>query len=127
LIRTLEGHTDYVLGVAWRADGLELASSGADKVVKRWQFEDGKQVQTIKEYNQEVTAVSYLGIENNLVTSSGDNSVRVDKNQLGNVGGFMHTATTSLNGKFIAAGGEDGVLKVWTADRKILHEFKPGE
>lgn len=127
LIRTLEGHTDYVLGVAWRADGLELASSGADKVVKRWQFEDGKQVQTLKEYSREVTAVSYLGIENSLVSSSGDNSVRVDNNRLGNVEGFMHTATTSLNGKFIAAGGEDGVLKVWTADRKILHEFKPGE
>ncbi|MFT7512335.1 MAG: WD40 repeat protein [Candidatus Omnitrophota bacterium] len=125
LLRTLEGHTDYVLSVAWRADGLELASGGADKVVKRWQVEDGKQVETMKEYEQEVTAVSYLGTESNLVSASGDQTVRIDKTRLGNVNAFMQIATTSLNGKYIAAGGEDGVLKVWSSDRKLIHEFKP--
>ena len=33
-VRSFEGHTHHVLGVAWRADGRVLVSSGADMVLK---------------------------------------------------------------------------------------------
>ena len=36
---------------------------------------------------------------------------------------FIFCLAADLSGKFVAAGGEDGVLRVWSAqDRKLLRE-----
>ncbi|MFT5107354.1 MAG: WD40 repeat protein, partial [Verrucomicrobiales bacterium] len=123
--RSFEGHTNHVLDVSWRADGLVLASSGADNVVKVWDFEAGTQKQTVKGHSKPVTSVSFVGNGGTLVSSSGDKTVRLGDLPLPDTGTFMHVAEASDDGKMIAAGGEDSVLRIWSAaDKKILLKLR---
>ena len=122
--RAFEGHTNHVLDVSWRADGLALASAGADHVVKVWDFEAGTQKQTVKGHSKAVSSVDFVGITETLLTGSGDKSVRLANQSLPDGGTFIHAAESSRDGSIIAAGGEDSLLRVWTAaDKKLLFKL----
>src|SRR6266513_1923547 len=41
-LRTLTGHTNWVMGLAFTPDGKLLASGGADNLVKVWEVESGR-------------------------------------------------------------------------------------
>jgi WD40 repeat protein len=124
LERAFEGHTNHVLDVSWRADGLALASAGADHVVKVWDFEAGTQKQTVKGHSKAVSSVNFLGISETLLTGSGDKSVRLANQPLPDGGTFIHAAESSRDGSIIVAGGEDSLLRVWTAaDKKLLFKL----
>ncbi len=132
LVRAFEGHTHHVLGVSWRADGRLLATSGADNVIKIWNAKTGDQTRTISGFGKEVTAIHFLAATDHVVASSGDKSVRVKNaangKQIRSLGGatdFLHSVTASANGKLIAAGGQDSVVRVWQADGKTVVQFKP--
>jgi WD40 repeat protein len=47
IVRTLVGHTDYLLTVAFSPDGRLLASGSADRTVKTWNVGDGSLVTTL--------------------------------------------------------------------------------
>jgi WD40 repeat protein len=121
LVRSFEGHTHHVLGVTWSADGRTLATAGADGVVKIWDVTTGDRKKNIEGYEKEVTAVRFVGATTNLLTSSGDKKVRlvsVDGREVRSfpeVADFMESAAVSADGKIVVAGGEDGVLRVWSA------------
>ncbi|MFP6872743.1 MAG: c-type cytochrome domain-containing protein [Verrucomicrobiales bacterium] len=124
LERAFEGHTSHVLDVSWSADGLTLASAGADNVVKVWDFEAGTQKQTVKGHSKAVTSVGFVGTGETLLTGSGDKSVRLSNQPLPDAGTFIHAAESSSDGTIIAAGGEDSLLRVWTAaDKKLLFKL----
>jgi len=121
LVRTFEGHTHHVLGVSWSADGRTLATAGADGMVKVWDVVTGDRKKNIEGYDKEVTAVRFVAATPNLVTSSGDNKVRMvtvdgkDVRVFPEVADFMQSTAVSADGKVVAAGGQDSVLRVWNA------------
>ena len=121
LERSFEGHTNHVLDVAWRADGFVLASGGADQVVKEWDFEKGNQKQTVKGHTKGVSSIAYMGTGEKLISSSGDQSVRIANKPLPDAGTFIHSSSVSKDGTIIVAGGEDSILRVWTAGDSKLY------
>ncbi|MEM7395447.1 MAG: WD40 repeat domain-containing protein [Verrucomicrobiota bacterium] len=126
LVRSFEGHTGYAQDVAWKSDGLFLASAGADKVIKVWDVEAEKQKETISGYGKEVTALCYLGLDDTLLSGSGDPSVKVGKTALSGVSEFVHDVAVDPAGSILVAGGEDGIMRIWNAkDRKLLFTFGP--
>jgi WD40 repeat protein len=48
LVRTLRGHTDHVIDVAYRADGKRLASAAHDGTLRIWDTADGAQKASLK-------------------------------------------------------------------------------
>jgi len=133
-VRAFEGHTHHVLGVSWERTGRVLATGGADQQVKLWDPRTGDQKRSnIKDLGKEVTSLNYAGYGNQFLVSTGNGIVRLynsDGNQVRNFGGvpgdFVYNTAASDDGKIIAAGGQDGVLRLWNADNgQTLRNIDP--
>lgn len=129
-VNLLEGHTHYVMGVAFRADGRVLASGGADGVVLSWDMILGERKKKIEGWTKEVTSVQFIGATNQIVTSAGDNRVRIVNDEGGEVRSitglpdFMQAAASTANGATLVGGGEDSTLRIWNGtDGKELAAF----
>ncbi|NLT71713.1 MAG: hypothetical protein GXX91_13620 [Verrucomicrobiaceae bacterium] len=129
-VHLFEGHTHYVMGVAFRADGRVLATGGADGVVTSWNTILGERKRKITGWGKEVTSLQFIGATNRIVTSSGDNRVRVVNDEGGEVRSitglpdFMQAVASSPDGATLLGGGEDSKLRVWNgADGKEVAVF----
>ena len=132
VVRTMEGHTGHVLSLNWSPDGRQLATSGADNVVKVWDAATGQRKRNVDGYDKEVTGVRFVGINGSVATSSGDNKVRLvgadgkEVRVFPEVSDFMQSLSLRRDGSQIVAGGQDGVLRVWgTETGKVDSVFKP--
>lgn len=132
VIRSLEGHTHHVLSIAWQDDGQTIASASADQSIKIWNTETGEQRRTIAGFPKETTAVAFVEASNQIVTACADGQIRLSDTANGksirtfNAGGdFLFTLSVSSDGKKLLAGGQSGVVRIWTlADGKLIHELK---
>ena len=130
LVRTFEGHSSHVLGVAWQADGRVLATCGADRVVKLWNFDTGLTTRTMRgdtyqigEYKGEINSIAFIGATEHLLVSSGDHTVRLHRTSsdrdvrcFKEGASFMHAAVATSDGKLILGGGHDGILHLWNGE-----------
>lgn len=131
-VRSFEGHTHHVLGVSMKGDGSRIASAGADNAIKVWNVETGEQHRTILNYTKQVSGVHYMGATDNLISASGDKHVKMHRSNDGNnyrtfVGAtdFLHAVAATRDESIVAAGGEDGVFRIWNgADGKELYKFE---
>jgi WD40 repeat protein len=119
-VKSFEGHTHHVLDVGWMADGKLLASAGGDNTVKIWDFEKGEQVRTINAHAKQVTRLMFIGKKNEILTCGGDGTVKkfnaTNGGNIGNYGGatdFVYAIGASPDGLIIAAGGQEGVVRVY--------------
>ena len=102
-------------------------------MVKVWDFTTGDRKKNIEGYDKEVTAVRFVAASANLLTSSGDNKVRLvgldgkEVRVFPEVADFMQAAAVSADGKLFVAGGQDSVLRVWNAEGAKLSTFAPAE
>ncbi|HWL08807.1 MAG TPA: c-type cytochrome domain-containing protein [Planctomicrobium sp.] len=126
----LEGHTHHVLGLSYRSDSRTLATAGGDGSVLIWDLQTGERLRKIEGWSKEVTALQFLGATSQLVASSGDQKVRFVKDDgaqvrvIENLPEFMHSIVSSNSGTVCAAGGQDGVLRIWdTSSGKELAVF----
>lgn len=126
---TFEGHSSHVLDVDWNEDGLTLASAGADLQVKVWDISGLREKSKLAGFSKEVSAVLFLAASENLVTASGDRSLKLSNQPLPGSGAtFFHAADASEDGRVIIAGGQDGVLRVWDGiAKKLIREFPAPE
>jgi WD40 repeat protein len=128
-VNIFEGHTHHVMGVAFRSDGRVLATAGADGVVSSWDMIIGERKKKIEGWTKEVTSLQFIGATNQIVTSAGDNRVRIvtddggEIRSIANLPDYMQAAVSVPNGSAIIAGGEDSLLRVWDGAGKELVAF----
>ncbi|QOV88134.1 c-type cytochrome domain-containing protein [Humisphaera borealis] len=126
--RSFEGHTHHVLGVAISKDGKTIVSSGADNAIRFWDVASGDRKKTSPTFDKEATSIHRAG--DDFVACTGDARVETFKSDgsksktLSGATEFMHAVAASADGKLIVAGGQDGVLRVWTADGKSVGTFQ---
>ncbi len=126
-VKSFEGHTHHVLDVGWASDGKLLASAGADNTVKVWDFEKGEQARTINAHGKQVTRLLFIGKKQEFITSGGDNQVKAfnvtNGGNVRNFGGgtdFIYAIGASPDGMVVAAGGQEGVVRVYNGTNANL-------
>jgi WD40 repeat protein len=130
VIRSFEGHTHHVLGVSLKKDGKAIASAGADNSLKFWDAETGERRKQAAAADREFTSVRYVGDTDTVIACSGDAKVKLYKDtgaetkSFSGAADFMYAAAASSDGKTIVAGGQDGIVRVWSADGKSVATFE---
>ncbi len=129
-LRRFEGHTNYVLGVAWNRDGETIASSSADNTIKIWEAETGDQRRTIdQQLTKHVTAIQFVGETSNLISSSGDKQIRMHNadnggvaRNYGRVNAWPHCIATTPDNKYVVVGDANGAVTIWNGTNgQLLH------
>ena len=131
-VRSFEGHTHHVLNVSWMRHGRTLASAGADSAIKLWDFASGEQKKTIGGAQREITAFQFLDGPAQALAASGDNQLRLLREDGNNVRTFSgatdytQTAAITPDGQFIVAGGSDSQFRIWNGEKgDLLKTFAP--
>jgi WD40 repeat protein len=126
-IKSFEGHTHHVLDVAWKSDGKLLVSAGADNAIKVWDYDKGEQVRSFGNHAKQITRLVFKGKTSQIATCSGDQTVRFWNVDDGNggltIGGsndYLYAVDVSSDGKVVAAGGEEGIVRLFNGENGQL-------
>jgi WD40 repeat protein len=126
-LKSFEGHTHHVMGVGWTPDGKKIASCGADNFVKVWDFEKGEKIRDMPGHSKQVTQLFFVGKTPQFLTVSGDATVRMwnadnggNVRQYAGATDFLYSVSASTDGTVVAAGGEEGILRVYNGANGTL-------
>src|SRR5262249_22230262 len=57
--RTLAAHQDAILDMAFSPDGLLLATTGYDRLIKLWEMKTGKELRILKDHSDSVYGLAF--------------------------------------------------------------------
>jgi hypothetical protein len=77
LLRTLEGHSGFVTGVAVTGDGKRAVSASDDHTLKVWDLEGGRELRTLKGHADTVWSVAVTADGKRAVSASWDKTLKV--------------------------------------------------
>src|SRR5262245_29921119 len=73
LQRTLRGHDNWVVSLAFSGDGKLLASASSDRKIKLWSFSTGRLQRTLEGHKEQVNSVAFSP-NNKMVASGGEDT-----------------------------------------------------
>jgi len=76
-IRTLQGHSQTILTLAFSPDGALLASGSEDNTIKLWNVADGQEIATLKEHSHDVRSVAFSPDGAWLASGSLDDTIKL--------------------------------------------------
>lgn len=121
--RTLEGHSDSVIGVSVRRDGRLAVSASYDKTLKVWDVETGHELRTLQGHSAQVLGVALAEDGRLAVSAANDNTLKVwdvatgiEPRTLGGHKGCVHGVALSQDSRLAVSASFDNTLKVWEVD-----------
>ncbi len=128
----IKERSNRVNGVAFRRDGLWVATASDDKTAKIWDTQSGKEVATLMGHLGEITALAFSPDGNRLATASEDRTVKIwdcksgkDLLTLKGHGEKVDAVIYSPDGTKIVSTSDDNTAKIWdAADGRLLHTLK---
>ena len=116
----LEGHTDYVLAVAFSPDDRTLASGSADQTIWLWDTDTGEHKLTLEGHRHGVTCVAFSPDGRTLASGSWDDTIRLWDVETGQHLQILEEHTDGVrsvvfspDGRTLASGGYDKILRLW--------------
>ncbi|MDE0010984.1 MAG: WD40 repeat domain-containing protein [Candidatus Poribacteria bacterium] len=114
----------WVLAVAYSADGKMLASSGSsDGTIQLWNANNGELIRTLKGHKEMVRTLAFSSDGKTLVSGSDDDTVRSWDTNTGRMlrtlsghSNDVKSVAISRDGKMIASGSKDSSVRLWDAE-----------
>ena len=127
VIRTLEGHSDVVLGCNFNAGGDCILSNSADRSLKVWCSKTGKLQRTFQGHSEAVICSAFSPCGQRILSGSHDCTLKTWEAATGDVLRTMEFEDVSSfccdfspHGLFYLAGFSDFSLKMWSASTHVL-------
>jgi WD40 repeat protein/serine/threonine protein kinase len=93
---SFQGHTDWVLALAFSPDGRRLATGSADQTVRLWDLSTGQEVLTLRRHEGNVHALAFSPDGYRLASAGQDKIIRIwDGTPIGNQGPEKGASTFS--------------------------------
>jgi WD40 repeat protein len=132
LLRTLEGHSSYVVAVAVTPDGRRAVSGSWDNTPKVWDLSTGQVLHTLEGHSSSVMAVAVTPDGRRAVLGSSDATLKVWDLSTGQV---LHTleghsswvlaVAVTPDGRRAVSASRDKTLKVWDLSTgQVLHTLE---
>jgi small GTP-binding protein len=120
LLRTLEGHQNWVWSVAFDPTGQTLASGSSDCEVKLWNPHSGELLRTFHGHSLWVNCVTFSPSGDTLASGSADGTIklwepgsgRLQRTLEGHRGHVLSIAFNAAGGT-LASAGEDNTVRLW--------------
>jgi WD40 repeat protein len=134
-LRDFAGHGYGVLAVSFSPDGKLLASGGSDRTVRLWDTLTGECVRTVEAHSDSVRALSFSPDGKLVASSSGDSDystkvwdvatgshvqsfprlpgLQPQREFFRGMGHYISSVSFSPDGRLVATGGSDGVVRLW--------------
>jgi hypothetical protein len=123
LIRTLEGRSSFVFGVALSGDGRQAVSASDDHTLKVWDVESGRELRTLQGHSRGVFGVAVSGDGRLAVSASADRTLKVWEVESGRElrtlqghSGWVYGVALSGDGRRAVSASWDKTLKVWEVE-----------
>lgn len=125
IVRTLEGHSHWVLSVAISPDGNTLVSGSADKTIKVWNLKTGQLIRTLSGHSSWVTTVVITPDGKTIVSGSADKTIKIWDLNTGKLSKTFKNEKVvssilslyiSSDGKLIASGSTNNKINLWSLD-----------
>jgi len=127
--RTLYGHTDRALGVAFDPTDELLATTSADRTVRLWS-RTGEAIATLHGHDSSVNGVAFSPSGQYLATASADNTIRIWLRD-GTLHAILVGHTGPVNGVVFSGSGrelasvsDDRTLRLWNVNGQPLLSFE---
>jgi len=123
--RDLYESQDVVYSVAFSPDGKKIAAAGADRTVRVFEVETGKQLVLIEDHADWIFEVAFSPDGKRLASAARDKTSKVfDVEKKESLVTFpthalpVYTVSFSPDGKTIATGGEDNRIRIWDPEKE---------
>jgi eukaryotic-like serine/threonine-protein kinase len=119
-LKTLRGHLEPVLSVAFSPVGQRIVTGSRDNSAKVWDSASGRELLTLKGHGSPVGSVAFSPDGQRIVTGSVDQTAKVWDSASGRElltlkghGGEVWSVAFSPDGQRIVTGSQDNSAKVW--------------
>ncbi|OUL20117.1 hypothetical protein BV378_30415 [Nostoc sp. RF31YmG] len=118
LVRTLVGHSGWVVAVAFTPDGKYMISGSEDSTLKVWNWQIGEELRTLTGYSGRVNNVTLTQDGKYVISGSEDSTLKVWNWQNGEelrtlAGHSDWVSALAPDGKYVIFASSDSTLKVW--------------